>query len=143
VFSESLTLHGPYTGRGPKGYKRSDQQIVEEACQRLERDGEIDASDIEVTAEDGVIKLRGTVHDRRAKRRAEECVESIYGAHDVMNELRLSQQSRESQGTQTGRGGQTSQGAQGTQAPTLGQRPGAGSSTAEQVGDDKRTTPRH
>jgi hypothetical protein len=143
VFSESLTLHGPYTGRGPKGYKRSDQQIVEDACQRLERDGEIDASDIEVTAEDGVIKLRGTVQDRRAKRRAEECVESIYGVRDVMNELRVSQQSRESQGTQTGRGGQTLQGAQGTQAATLGQRPGAGSSTAEQAGDDKRTTPRH
>jgi hypothetical protein len=142
VFSESLTLHGPFTGRGPKGYKRSDQQIVEEACQRLERDGEVDASEIEVTAEDGVIRLRGTVDDRQTKRRAEQCVESIYGARDVMNELRVSQQSRESQGTQTGRG-QTSQGAQGTQAPTLGQRPGAGSSTAEQVGDDKRTTPRH
>ncbi|HEX7236080.1 MAG TPA: BON domain-containing protein, partial [Gammaproteobacteria bacterium] len=76
VFSESWTLHGPYAGRGPKGYKRSDQQIVEEACQRLERDGHIDASDIEVTAEDSVIRLRGTVQDRQTKRRAEECVES-------------------------------------------------------------------
>ncbi len=64
LYSESVTLHGPYTGRGPKGYKRSDQQIVEEACQRLERDGEIDASEIEVSAEDGVIRLRGTVQDR-------------------------------------------------------------------------------
>jgi len=147
VFSESLTLHGPYTGRGPKGYKRSDQQIMEEACQRLERDGEIDASDIEVTSEDGVIRLRGSVHDRKTKRRAEECVESIYGARDVMNELRVSQESREQwQGSQ-GRGAQPSQGSQGSQASqgtqTLGQRPGAGSSTAEQVGDDKRNTPRH
>jgi len=147
VFSESLTLHGPYTGRGPKGYKRSDQQIMEEACQRLERDGEIDASDIEVTSEDGVIRLRGSVHDRKTKRRAEECVESIYGARDVMNELRVSQESREQwQGSQ-GRGAQASQGSQGSQASqgtqTLGQRPGAGSSTAEQVGDDKRNPPRH
>ena len=94
LYSESMTLHGPYTGRGPKGYKRSDQQIIEEACQRLERDGEIDASEIEVSAEDGVIRLRGTVHDRKAKRRAEECVESIYGARDVMNELRVEQQGR-------------------------------------------------
>jgi hypothetical protein len=147
VFSESLTLHGPYTGRGPKGYKRSDQQIMEEACQRLERDGEIDASDIEVTSEDGVIRLRGTVHDRKTKRRAEECVESIYGARDVMNELRVSQENREQwQGSQ-GRGAQASQGSQGSQASqgtqTPGQRPGAGSSAAEQVGDDKRNTPRH
>ncbi|HXS79830.1 MAG TPA: BON domain-containing protein [Gammaproteobacteria bacterium] len=132
VFSESLTLHGPYTGRGPKGYKRSDQQIMEEACQRLERDGEIDASDIEVTSEDGVIRLRGTVHDRKTKRRAEECVESIYGARDVMNELRVSQEGREQwQGSQASQGGQT-----------LGQRPGAGSSTADQMSDDKRA-PKH
>jgi osmotically-inducible protein OsmY len=104
LYSESLTLHGPYTGRGPKGYKRSDQQILEEACQRLERDGEIDASEIEVTAEDGVIRLRGTVQDRMTKRRAEECVESVYGTRDVMNELRVSSQSvgkSQSQGSQS------------------------------------------
>ena len=84
-----MTLRGPYTGRGPKGYKRSDQQIIDEACQRLERDGEIDASEIEVSAEEGVIRLRGTVRDRNTKRRAEEVVESVYGARDVMNELRV------------------------------------------------------
>ena len=152
VFSEALTLHGPYAGRGPKGYKRSDQQIVEEACQRLERDGEVDATDIEVTAEDGIIRLRGTVPDRQTKRRAEECVESIYGAKDVMNELRVSReghqqwqggQSSQGEGTQTGRGAQASQGSQGTQASqgSQGMRPSAGSS-ADQTGDDKRT-PRH
>ena len=155
VFSESLTLHGPYAGRGPKGYKRSDQQIVEDACQRLERDGEVDASDIEVTAEDGVIRLRGTVPDRRTKRRAEECVESVYGARDVMNELRVSYEGREqwqggqssqSQGAQAGRGTQGSQASQGTQSsqgtPTPGQRPGAGTATSDQLGEDKRS-PRH
>jgi hypothetical protein len=169
LYSESMTLHGPYTGRGPKGYKRSDQQIIEEACQRLERDGEIDASEIEVSAEDGVIRLRGTVHDRKAKRRAEECVESIYGARDVMNELRVEQQGggEQSQGRQAGQGSQSaygsqsgrtgaSQGAQGSQASTgsgsqgtsgsqtstQGTRPGAGSSGSDQGSDDKRT-PRH
>ena len=163
LYAESLMVRGPYTGRGPKGYKRSDQQIIEEACQLLERDGEIDASDIEVSAEDGVIRLRGTVHDRRAKRRAEECVESIYGARDVMNELRIEQQGGErAQGrqasqdaqaaSQSGRAAQASQtsaqGTQGSQASpgsqtsTLGTRPGAGSSTSDQLGDEKRT-PRH
>ena len=95
VYSESWTLVGPHTGRGPKGYKRSDQQILEEACLRLERAGEIDATEIEVTAEDGVIRLRGTVPDRATKRCAEECVESVYGARDVMNELRVSSQGSE------------------------------------------------
>ena len=138
LYSESMTLRGPYTGRGPKGYKRSDQQIIEEACQRLERDGDIDASEIEVGAEDGVIRLRGIVPDRQTKRRAEECVESIYGARDVMNELRVQQEGSQSQASQGSQGGQASQGAQ----ATPGMRPGAGSLTPEQVGDDKRT-PRH
>jgi hypothetical protein len=89
LFMESRALTGPHTGRGPKGYKRSDQQICEDACERLERDGDVDASDIEVTVEDAVIRLKGTVEDRQTKRRAEECVESVYGARDVMNELRI------------------------------------------------------
>jgi len=150
VYSESVTLHGPYTGRGPKGYKRSDEQIVEEACQRLERDGEIDASEIEVSAEEGVIRLRGTVQDRNIKRRAEQCVESIYGARDVMNELRVSQQSnsqsqggQRTQASQSGQGSQTSQSSQasGSLASTPGMRP-AGAPASEQPGEDKRT-PRH
>jgi hypothetical protein len=160
LFSESLTLHGPYAGRGPKGYKRSDQQIVEEACQRLERDGEIDASEIEVSAEDGTIRLRGTVPDRQTKRHAEECVESIYGAQDVMNELRVQRGSEQSQGSQgsqatlgsqSGRGSQPSPGSQasqggqassgqGAQGSPQGQRPG-GSPGTEQSEDEKR--PRH
>lgn len=148
VFSESLTLHGPYAGRGPKGYKRSDEKVIEEACQRLERDGEIDASDIEVSAEDGVIRLRGTVNDRQTKRRAEECVESIYGVRDVMNELRVSPQStqqRESaqgtQASQSGRGSsQASQSGQGAQASQGTSIPGM--RQGEQSGEDKHT-PRH
>jgi osmotically-inducible protein OsmY len=80
---------GPYSGRGPKGYRRSDQQLVEEASQRLERDGHIDATDIEVRANDGVIELEGSVNTRAEKRRAEACVESIYGLRDVMNRLRV------------------------------------------------------
>lgn len=110
VYSESWTLVGPFTGRGPKGYRRSDQQLVDDASQRLERDGHIDASEIEVTAQDGVITLRGTVPDRATKRRAEDCVESVYGARDVMNELRV-----ESQGASESEGSQASQSSQGSQ----------------------------
>jgi hypothetical protein len=86
---ESWVLTGPHTGRGPRGYRRSDEQILEECCRRLEQDGAVDASDIDVTCEDSVVRLKGVVEDRRAKRRAEDCVESVYGVRDVMNELRF------------------------------------------------------
>lgn len=87
--SSSSTLYGPFTGRGPKNYKRSDQAIIEECNQALERDGEIDASEIEVTCNGGIVKLTGKVENRRAKRLAEECVERVYGVTDVMNELKV------------------------------------------------------
>jgi hypothetical protein len=118
LFTESWTFIGPHTGRGPKGWKRSDQQIIEEASQRLERDGEVDATDIEVLADSCVITLRGTVPDRSTKRRAEEVVESIYGVRDVMNELRVASQGDETRAqssrqtspkSQRGRGAQASQ----------------------------------
>jgi hypothetical protein len=151
VYSESITLRGPYSGRGPKGYRRSDQQLIEEASQRLERDGDIDATEIEVTAEDGVITLRGTVPDRRTKRCAEECVESVYGVRDVMNELRVSPQSEQSQGAQAAQGSQSSQGSQraqsargsqASQSSTSMPRGGATASGSEQSGEDKRP-PKH
>jgi hypothetical protein len=116
LYAESWTITGPHTGRGPKGYKRSDQQIVDEASQRLERAGHIDATDIEVTAEDGVITLRGTVQDRATKRRAEECVESVYGARDVMNMLRVPATSAAATAGSERASSQSSQASQGPQS---------------------------
>jgi osmotically-inducible protein OsmY len=37
----------------------------DEACQVLQRDGEVDASEIEVTCENSVITQTGTVQDRQ------------------------------------------------------------------------------
>ena len=138
---ESWSLSGPYAGRGPKGYRRSDQQITEEACQRLERDGHIDATEIDVSSEDGVIKLRGTVPERAMKRRAEECVESIYGARDVMNELRVSAPGEESsQGSRTAQQSQGTRKSQASQTSTAsGESAGGGSTSSEQSADDKKS----
>lgn len=145
LYSESLTWSGPHAGRGPKGYKRSDQQVIEEASQRLERDGDIDATEIEVTADDGIITLRGTVPDRRTKRRAEECVESVYGVRDVMNELRLASHGEESssQGSQASQTSQRSQSARASQsagAQSAGAASRAGGS-AEKSGEER--SPKH
>jgi osmotically-inducible protein OsmY len=112
---ESWTLTGPYTGRGPKGYRRADDQILEEACRRLEQDGAIDASDIDVSCDDGVIRLAGTVVDRQSKRRAEDCVESVYGAKDVMNELRIKRESESDEGA-----GSPANGSRTSAAPSSG-----------------------
>jgi osmotically-inducible protein OsmY len=79
-----------HVGRGPKNYRRPDERIEEEINERLERDPEIDATDIEVTVKDGEVTLSGTVESRRVKRLAEDLVDDVYGVKDVQNRLRMS-----------------------------------------------------
>lgn len=76
-------------GKGPKGYKRSPERIKDEACEILASDFQIDASDIEVEFNDGVLILKGDVASRNDKRRAESLVEDLAGVQDVHNLLRV------------------------------------------------------
>jgi osmotically-inducible protein OsmY len=76
-------------GKGPKGYKRSDERIREEASDALTDDHYVDASEIEVRVEAGIVTLSGVVEDRRMKRAAEDCVERVRGVVDVKNELKV------------------------------------------------------
>ena len=149
LYVESWTIAGPHTGRGPKGYTRSHQQIVEEASLRLERSGQVDATDIEVTAENGVIRLRGTVPDRASKRRAEECVETVYGAYDVMNELRVAAAGARAaqQSTQSASGSERSSGSSPSSAAperSSGDSPPPAQSAEEEKSPKSRSgKPRH
>lgn len=88
---------GPYTGRGPRGYRRSDDYIREDVCTHLTWHGDIDASDIEVRVQNGEVMLEGTVDSRQTKRLAEEVAESVPGVADVHNRLRIGQSGQERQ----------------------------------------------
>ncbi|HXT51093.1 MAG TPA: BON domain-containing protein [Thermoanaerobaculia bacterium] len=82
-------LSGPHAGRGPKNYRRSDDRIREELCDRLMAHPEIDASEIEVEVKEAHVVLRGTVPDRRTKHRAEDIADHVLGALDIDNQLRV------------------------------------------------------
>jgi hypothetical protein len=79
-----------HSGKGPKGYTRSSERIIEEANEILARDWLLDATDIEVDYKEGLLILKGSVHSRRDKRHAEHIVEHITGVKDVLNQLSLS-----------------------------------------------------
>lgn len=81
---------GPHTGRGPKGYQRSNERIKEEVCETLTRHGSVDASGVTVEVNNGEVTLTGTVNSRQEKRMAEECIENLSGVKDVHNQLRIS-----------------------------------------------------
>lgn len=82
---------GQYTGRGPKGYQRSDERIREDVNDRLTDHPDIDASDIEVRVDQGVVILSGNVDSRRTKRLAEDVTDSVRGVRDVHNQLRVTE----------------------------------------------------
>ena len=80
---------GQYSGRGPRGYRRSDERIREDVNERLTDDSFLDATNIEVSVDSGIVTLTGTVNNRSDKRRAEDLAESVSGVSDVSNQLRV------------------------------------------------------
>jgi hypothetical protein len=80
---------GGFAGRGPKDYKRTDERVREDVCDRLSQDDEVDASDISVRVENGEVTLEGTTETRRQKHRAEEIAADVAGVSDVHNNVRV------------------------------------------------------
>jgi hypothetical protein len=80
---------GPHAGRGPKGWKRSDERIKEDVNEALARDPDLDASSIEVRVENSEVTLSGVVEDRGDKRLAEDLAEEVFGVEDVHNQLKV------------------------------------------------------
>jgi hypothetical protein len=80
---------GQFFGRGPKGYRRSDERIREEISDRLMVHPDIDASEIEVHVANGIVTLTGIVDNRHEKRLAEYVAEDALGVDDVDNRLKV------------------------------------------------------
>ena len=78
-----------HRGKGPQGYKRSDERISDDAHERLTDDAWLDASNITISVSGGEVTLSGTVETREAKHRAERIVENINGVNHVQNNLRV------------------------------------------------------
>ncbi|BAH40965.1 hypothetical protein GAU_3923 [Gemmatimonas aurantiaca T-27] len=115
-----------FSGRGPKGWKRSDERIQEELSEQLERHAMIDASEIEVKVDGGEVTLSGTTTDRRTKRLAEDLADRVAGVREVQNQIRLQradgQKARNGQDHQDGSsdrksGADQSDGKQGKRSP--------------------------
>lgn len=79
-----------HRGRGPANYTRSDERILEDVCDALTDDWDLDASDVKVTVQGGEVTLDGTVNSRSDKRRAEDCADDVSGVGHVQNNLRVS-----------------------------------------------------
>lgn len=95
---------GQHRGRGPRGYRRSDDRIKEEVCDCLTDDDRLDATNIEINVKDGEVTLSGFVTNREDKRWAETLAERISGVKEVQNSLRVQDQQRGQGGTSASSG---------------------------------------
>lgn len=86
---------GPYAGRGPRNFRRSDSNIEEDINERLTEHSWIDATDVEVIVETAEVTLRGRVDNREARELAEAIAESVFGVRSVNNQIRVKQRSEE------------------------------------------------
>jgi BON domain len=82
-------LEASHRGKGPRGYRPSNERLRENICERLTDDPHIDATDIEVSVANGEVTLSGTVETRAMKYGVEELVENIPGVSSVQNTVRL------------------------------------------------------
>lgn len=80
---------GEHAGRGPAAYRRPDDRILEDICERLTHHPAIDAGDVEVSVAEGEVTLSGTVPDRATKHAAEDLALETSGVKDVHNRLRV------------------------------------------------------
>ena len=79
----------PESPRNTPSNKPSDDLLYEEACELLWASPFVDASDIQVTVDDGFITLNGTVIDRGQKRAAEDALKDLSGVNDIFNYLTI------------------------------------------------------
>lgn len=85
-------IRGSHYGKGPKGFKHSDTNILDRVSEALYNDLMIDASDITVNVKDGEVVLTGFVDDKSAKRVAEAYAENLDGVQNVINRLKIKKQ---------------------------------------------------
>ncbi len=78
---------GPNRGKGPA--KRDDQEVKRVVEEVLTEDPWLDASNIQVSVENGVVTLTGKVDSRATKRRAEAVTDLVFGVFDINNQLQI------------------------------------------------------
>jgi len=76
------------TGRGPKGYKRPDDRILEEVCERIARSN-VNAQEVEVQVQSGEVRLTGLADSLWDKRSIEDLAAEVFGVEEIQNDIRV------------------------------------------------------
>ena len=88
VYTEVWLEPGLYSGFGPR-YDSAGDPVGQEVASRLTQHGQVDASNIEITVENGDVLLEGTVADEETKRLVGEAVQTVTGVNQIENMLQV------------------------------------------------------
>jgi|GEM_PF-3629468 len=97
--NQETSRKGQFAGTTPKNFKRSDERIYDDICQKLSQEGHFDVSDVEIKVESGEVSLEGNIENRSDKHRIEMLVDSIMGVKDITNNLKIARGSKDSKAT--------------------------------------------
>jgi hypothetical protein len=89
IAPERVARQTSYRGLGPQDYKRTDERIRDDICERLTDSHDIDARNILVEVHQGNVTLSGTVIERRMRYAAEDLVERVGGVANINNQMRV------------------------------------------------------
>jgi osmotically-inducible protein OsmY len=78
-----------HRGRGPRGYRPSDERLREIICERLTDDPFIDASDVTVSVDQGEVTVQGSVQVRPQKYAIEDLIADVPGVTQLHNYIRV------------------------------------------------------
>jgi hyperosmotically inducible protein len=67
----------------------ADNKIYDQLRQKLANDPDVRGANLDVVVKSGAVTLTGTVHDERAKEKAEKIAKKVKGVTSVNNQLKL------------------------------------------------------
>jgi hypothetical protein len=78
----------PATRVSPRNFHRDDDKIYDSVGEALS-DAGLDVADVEIAVQQGVVKLSGTVAERRERLAAEDIASQVLGVQDVENNIQV------------------------------------------------------
>ena len=99
----SMSSGSSRTNRGPKNYKRSDERIKEDVCDRLSQ-SDLNCEDVEINVKNGEVTLTGTTDSGHERREIERVAETIPGVQDVTNQIRIKRETSRTGDSRTSEG---------------------------------------
>jgi osmotically-inducible protein OsmY len=67
----------------------NDDRIYDEVRRRLANDPDVKGAGFDVAVKDGAVTISGTVHDQKAREKAEKLAKKVKGVTSVVNQLKV------------------------------------------------------